>query len=196
MMPVADNLTDSVHISAVLSKEVVKSFYGTPHTKAYYMGCSTGGRQGLKAAQSFPKDFDGIVAGAPAADFNNLLNWSGNIFKITGPKGSPTFLTEAEWKLVHDEVLKQCDLPLDGVQDGILEDSLLCNPRPEALICAPGETTGCLTPAQAETVRLIYSPLYGEAGTLLYTRMNPGSEVDAAPNMYNGVPFVFAEVKP
>lgn len=35
------------------------------------------GRQGFKEAQSFPGDFDGIVAEAPAIDFGNLQAWSG-----------------------------------------------------------------------------------------------------------------------
>jgi predicted peptidase len=37
---------------------------GLPQKLSYYNGCSTGGRQGLAAAQKYPGDFDGIIAGA------------------------------------------------------------------------------------------------------------------------------------
>jgi feruloyl esterase len=60
---VADFVWRSVHTGVVVGKEMVKSFYGRPHTKSYYLGCSTGGRQGFKAVQSNPEDFDGVVAG-------------------------------------------------------------------------------------------------------------------------------------
>ena len=42
------------------------AFYGNGARLSYWNGCSTGGRQGLKEAQKFPADYDGIIAGAPA----------------------------------------------------------------------------------------------------------------------------------
>ena len=63
-----------MHLSAVYGKQITQAHYGSPHKKSYYLGCSTGGRQGMKAAQSFPEDFHGIVAGAPAFDFNSLIS--------------------------------------------------------------------------------------------------------------------------
>jgi feruloyl esterase len=50
-----------------VGKEITKKFYGSAHKKSYYLGCSTGGRQGFKSVQSFPNDFDGVVAGAPVS---------------------------------------------------------------------------------------------------------------------------------
>ena len=49
---------------------MTKLYYGRAHQYAYWDGFSTGGRQGLKLAQVFPNDFDGILVGAPA------INWS------------------------------------------------------------------------------------------------------------------------
>ena len=60
----------SMHELAVKTKALVKDFYGTPQRYAYWDGFSTGGRQGYKIAQTFPGDYDGILAGAPA------INWS------------------------------------------------------------------------------------------------------------------------
>lgn len=51
----------------------------------------------------------------------------------------------------------------------------MCDFRPEALQCAPGNTANCLTSAQVETVRQIYTDYYGEDGSLIFPRMLFGS---------------------
>jgi hypothetical protein len=60
----------SLHEVAEKTKALTKLYYGGEHRYAYWDGFSTGGRQGLKLAQVFPNDFDGILVGAPA------INWS------------------------------------------------------------------------------------------------------------------------
>lgn len=102
----------------VVGKSITAAFYGQNYTKSYYLGCSTGGREGFKSAQSFPDDFDGIVAGSPALDFPNLNSWSGWLGVDTGfDNTSASFVTKAQWALVHAEVLRQCD-GIDGAVDG------------------------------------------------------------------------------
>ena len=92
--------------------------------------------------------------------------------------------------------MAQCD-GIDGYADGIIEDPLLCHYRPEALICPPGTPAGtstCITGAQARTVRAVFSDLYGENGTFVYPRMQPGSELLGTPYIYySGQPFQFAQ---
>jgi hypothetical protein len=56
----------SEHKMRVAAKAVIAAFYGRAPRLSYWNGCSTGGRQGLKEAQKFPEDYDGIIAGAPA----------------------------------------------------------------------------------------------------------------------------------
>ncbi|KAK3304067.1 Tannase/feruloyl esterase [Chaetomium strumarium] len=187
----------SVHTNVVVGKRISEAFYNRKHTKSYYLGCSTGGRQGFKSAQSFPEDFDGIVAGAPAVDFNNLNSWSGHFYLLTGPAGSPTYLTPEQWSAVHDDIMAQCD-GLDGYVDGIIEEPRLCQYRPESLICPPGtpansSSSTCITGAQAGTVRAVFSDLHGANGTLVYPRMQPGSEQLGTPYLYyGGRPFPYA----
>ena len=188
-------MLSSVHTNVVVGKQITQQFYGMPQNKSYFLGCSTGGRQGMKSAQSFPDDFDGIVAGAPAVAFNNLTSWSGTFYLYTGISDSPTFVPPDLWPTIHQDILSQCDA-LDGAVDGIIEDPLLCTYRPESLLCnstSPStNTTPCLTPAQAQTVRSIFSPLYGTNGTLIYPRMQPGSELNGAPQIYySGIPFPY-----
>ncbi|KAH7176928.1 tannase and feruloyl esterase [Dactylonectria macrodidyma] len=179
----------SLHTGVVVGKEVSQAFYGKNHTKSYYLGCSTGGRQGFKEAQDFPDDFDGIVAGAPALSFTNLTSWSGHFFTATGTAGSPKFLSSDLWNLVFKDVLTQCD-GLDGLIDGIIEDPDLCQYRPEALLCGSNQTDSCLTGTQAQTVRTVFSDLYGTDGSLVYPRLQPGA---AAGFLLAGTPFPYTE---
>ncbi|KAI7537672.1 tannase and feruloyl esterase [Hortaea werneckii] len=187
---VADFAYRSVHTGVIVGKEITKAYYEKEHHKSYYLGCSTGGRQGFKSAQDFPEDFDGIVAGAPALAFNNLSSWSGHFLPITGSNTSATWLSPADWALVHEDILRQCD-NRDGVEDGILEDPDLCYYRPDTLQCPSANSTGCLTSAQVQTVRQVFEPYYGVNGSLIYPRMQPGSELSAAYIYYNGQPFQY-----
>ncbi|KAL3456644.1 tannase and feruloyl esterase family protein [Aspergillus heterothallicus] len=167
------------HSTVELSKAVVHSFYKKSHTYSYYYGCSTGGRQGFKSAQTYPTDFDGIIAGAPAFDFNHLVDWSGHFYGITGPNATdPRFLTATQWAVVSAAILRQCDARLDGVADGIIEDTSKCDFNPKSLLCSRKnkDRSKCLTPLQIQTVRKIYSPLVTPKGKLLYPRFVPSAE--------------------
>jgi feruloyl esterase len=60
---------------AVTSKAIITAYYKKGPRLSYWNGCSTGGRQGLMAAQRYPEDFDGIIAGAPANNQTHLCAW-------------------------------------------------------------------------------------------------------------------------
>ena len=185
----------SVHKGVEAGRSLLEPFYGQDATKSYFLGCSLGGRQAVKAADLFPKDFDGIVAGSPALDFNNLYSWRANFYTITGPSDSVNFITPTMWQTtVHDEVLRQCD-SIDGVADGIIEDSSLCHFEPSTLLCKDGvaNSSDCLTRSQVEIVRKIFEPYLWENGTLLFPGMNPGSEILCAEGLYDGEPFAYSE---
>ncbi|KAJ7360954.1 Tannase/feruloyl esterase [Mycena albidolilacea] len=157
----------SLVTSAVVGKQITHEFYGKPHHKSYYFGCSTGGRQGWKMAQDFPDVFDGVVAGAPVFDWDNLMSWGGMFFPIIVKAGPDGYPPPSTWPVIDAELLKQCD-DIDGAVDGILEDPSLCNFRPETIICSPGDnSSSCITAKQAETVRALFQPLVVN-GTSLY----------------------------
>jgi hypothetical protein len=63
----------SLHEMARQSKALAKLYYGKAHKFAYWDGFSTGGRQGLKLAQVYPDDFDGILSGAPAINWTRFI---------------------------------------------------------------------------------------------------------------------------
>ncbi|KAJ6522369.1 tannase and feruloyl esterase [Mycena vulgaris] len=189
----------AVHVETVIGKQIVEAYYGKPAAKSYYLGCSTGGREGTQAALKFPGDFDGILAGAPATDFNHLVGWSGLLTHFIGavnitvppPNTSPKFLPPALWAVVSAEILRQCDA-LDGVVDGIITEPDDCQFRPETIACTANQTANCLTPPQLQAVRNIFSPLLGSRGELIYPRYSPGAEADPiAAAIFGGPMFGF-----
>ncbi|KAK8051846.1 feruloyl esterase B-2 [Apiospora rasikravindrae] len=177
----------AIKTGVVVGKDVSKAFYGKPHTKSYYLGCSTGGRQGMKMVQDFPDLFDGVSAGAPAMNFNNLNTWSAHFRMLTGSNTSDTFVSEDLWDVVHKDMLSQCDA-LDGHVDGILEAPDLCRYKADKLLCDNGAPAGaCLAAKQVNTVNEVFSDMKAPNGTVLYPRMQPGSEaVGAFASYYNG----------
>lgn len=145
---------------------------------------------GIKAAEIFPDDYDGIVAGAPTVDFNNLQGQRAMFYTVTGAVGSKDFISADTWTgLIHDEVLKQCD-EIDGVADGIIEIPSKCHFDPNTLLCKEGkEGDKCLSLAQVEQLKKIYAPYTYPDGELIFPRMTPGSEIKAVERLLSGQPF-------
>ena len=111
-------------METVVGKVLTKEYYERAPSRSYYAGCSTGGRQGIYAALHFPSDFDGILAGALAINFNYLIGWSAMITRYLGaPEGekSPSFIPLELWDTITTEILRQCD-GLDGVLDGVITE--------------------------------------------------------------------------
>ncbi|KAH8669157.1 feruloyl esterase B [Xylariales sp. PMI_506] len=190
----ADFAYRSVHTGVEVGKQLTDLFYDEGYNTSYYIGCSTGGREGYKSAQAFPDDFDGILAGSAAMNFVNLATWGMYLYYLTGPANASTFLTPTQWAVVNQEVLRQCDT-LDGAQDGIIEDPDLCWPVIETLICNGTEspdTSPCITGTQAQTVNSVFQDFYGPDGTEYYPRLNPGGELIAAYVYLGGTPFAYS----
>jgi feruloyl esterase len=47
-------------------KQIVRNYYARPAAYSYFVGCSTGGREGMILSQRYPTIFNGIVSGDPA----------------------------------------------------------------------------------------------------------------------------------
>jgi feruloyl esterase len=63
----------SLRETSRVAKALVREYYGEGARYSYFTGCSNGGRQALMAAQRFPEDWDGILAGAPAYAWTRQL---------------------------------------------------------------------------------------------------------------------------
>lgn len=165
----------AIHETTVAAKTTVNGFYGSAPRFSYFAGCSTGGRQALTAAQRYPEDFNGIVAGAPAS--HTSTQSFGQIWfsqALSDPAGA---LPREKLTLVHDAVLNACD-GLDGAKDGVLENPLACTFDPKVLACKAGaDPASCLTDAQVSAVQKVYAgPSNPKTGKPIYVGLERGSE--------------------
>ncbi len=164
----------AVHEMTVQAKSVINRHYGSAPTRSYWNGCSTGGRQGLKEAQKFPADFDGIIAGAPANYMTHLLSHS--IWVAQASLKDPASLIPREkYAAVHQAALDACDV-LDGVKDGVIDDPTRCHFDPKTIQCAGADGPTCLTAPQVEAARKIYAPATNAKG-VFFPGLEPGSEL-------------------
>lgn len=181
----------AAHVSTLAGKAITAAFYGSGPRRAYYMGCSTGGRQGMMEAQRFPNDFDGIVAGAPVInELGDGLTLMWNSVATLAKDGSQLFGPQ-DIRTLHEAVVAACDMN-DGVKDGLIGDARSCRFDPGVLQCKPGATGGqCLSVAQVAAVRKIYGgPVDSKGQTLFPAAALPGSE----PNWINT--YIGANGKP
>jgi feruloyl esterase len=165
----------SVSEMTAKAKAVTRAFYEKHPDHSYWVGCSTGGKQGLMEAQRFPNDYDGILAGAPANNWTRLMYAT---FDATvAGLDSAGRVTQDELRMVNRAVMSACD-KLDGVEDGVLEDPRRCRFDYSSLECKAGAAPGtCLTAAQLATVRRISSgPRDPRTNAQLYPGLPFGSE--------------------
>jgi len=176
----------AIHETTVAAKTTVNGFYGNLPRFSYFAGCSTGGRQALTAAQRYPEDFNGIVAGAPASHTSTQA--FGQIWfaqALADPAGA---LPREKLALVHEAVLNACDAH-DGAKDGVLENPLACTFDPKVLACKAGaDPASCLSDAQVTTVQKVYAgPSNPRTGKQIYVGLERGSEPG-----WNPVPVGYA----
>jgi feruloyl esterase len=162
----------SEHEMTVKAKAITQAFYGSAPKLSYWNGCSTGGRQGLKEAQMFPDDYDGIITGAPA-NRTAISLWIA--FAVLKDKES--YIPPAKYKVVHEAALAACDAK-DGLKDGLITDPTKCDFDPKVLLCKNGDGPSCLTAPQVEAAKKVYSPGKNpRTGQELFPSLVPGSEL-------------------
>ena len=167
----------AIHEMIVAAKTVVAAHYDARPVRSYFSSCSTGGRQALVAAQRYPKDFDGIVAGDASWDQMRLYaaRVALNVFVNREPAA---VIPPAKYPMIHDAVLAACDAA-DGVKDGVIEDPARCHFDFATLTCAALDRADCLTQPQVETAKAMASPIVDrQSGAVLHPgRYYAGSEL-------------------
>ena len=166
----------AVHEMTVKAKAIVAARYGDGPKLSYWNGCSSGGKQGLKEAQKYPADYNGIIAGVPANFWTHLTTQSLWVARAVH-QDEASYIPPAQYKLIHDAVVQACDMR-DGVKDGILENPTTCKFDPKVLECKAGETGSCLTPPQVEAARKIYAAATNpRTRQEIFPGLAPGSEM-------------------
>lgn len=188
----------SEHVTALAAKAIATAFYGKSPSYSYFQGCSNGGRQALSQAQRYPNDFDGIIAGAPAA-IQAPLNGEYETWNARANldlQGN-SILPADKLPLIHQAALADCD-GKDGLVDGQITDPRVCTFKPQSLRCpGNGDRANCLTAAQIAVVNKLYGGPVDRQGRRLYPgNQTIGSELAWAGSSIgtNGMPPFAAQI--
>jgi feruloyl esterase len=180
----------AVHETALLAKKMIRAYYGSDPQYSYWVGCSTGGRQGLMEAQRYPEDFDGYVVGAPVLNLTGLQTKSIYNYQFAG--SGPGQIKPEKSQALSKAFLDKCDA-LDGVKDGLVENPMKCgfDPAKDLERCAAGaDSPGCFTDAQIQTLQKIYDGVRDSHGRRLFPGMPPGGDGAAAAGFNLGETFM------
>jgi feruloyl esterase len=182
---------------AGVAKQIIALHYAKPARYSYFVGCSTGGREGMILSQRFPAVFNGIVSGDPAmrTGLSNLAisKWIPVAYNQAAPKdelGKPQiekFLSTSERKLFMDSLMRTCDAR-DGVADGMIFDPMGCDFDPAVLACNAGQNEGCIAPEKIGAIKKAFAGPKNLHGTQVY----PGFLYDAGVASTGFVPGLLA----
>ena len=165
----------SEHNLALAAKAIIAAYYGHGPSYSYFDGCSDGGREALVEAERYPRDFNGILAGAPEI-YASELNGEVQAWNILTNMDSATreILTAEKLPALHAAVDKACAGP-----DGYVTDPRGCDFSPASIQCPAGtDSDSCLTPAQVGVVTRLYQGPRDTSGQSLYPGGEPyGSEL-------------------
>lgn len=163
---------------AVTAKELLTRYYGRGADRAYFIGCSGGGRQGMMFTQRFPTYFDGVIAIAPAMRVSSgatiAAAWDTQLLRSIAPAGDdgkPVLsraLTDTDLGVLRSGILAACDTD-DGLADGLVANPAACRFDVRSLQCGAGNEAQCLAPAQVAALEKMFAGPRNSAGQPLYT---------------------------
>lgn len=157
----------ATHDMTVSAKAFIDAFYGSAPTRSYFDGCSNGGRMALKAAEQFPDDFDGVIAGS---SYMATVANAGGVKGVKALIQPNAFIPPTLVPYIDAAVYQYCD-GLDGVVDGLIQNPMACNATPVLQWLgshACGLTDPCLTAAQIAALKVYWGPLVDPLNKLVY----------------------------
>jgi hypothetical protein len=158
------------------SRSLIDAFYGEAPEYAYWNGCSSGGREGLMLAQRYPEAYDGILAGAPA------INWDRFLPSLLWPQivmeeelGGP--IEQCKLAEATNAAVEACDAE-DGLTDGVLNDPRDCEFDAAALV---GVDTPCgeFTETDAAVIQAIWDGPRTSTGEFMWYGLTRGTPLEA-----------------
>ena len=173
---IRDNAHLGIHEMTVTGKALTQALYGVAPRYSYFNGCSTGGRQGLMEAQRYPQDYNGILSGAPAINWNRFHIqhlWGPVVMNAANNPVAPCKLAAATAAAVA-----ACDT-IDGVKDGVIEDPKRCTYDPKPLIGTSAGECGAFTDGDVTVIRKLWEGPRRQDGTFLWYGLPRGADLNA-----------------
>lgn len=144
-----------------MAKAIIGHYYGKRPDTSYIVGTSNGGRHAMMAAARDSGEYDGVLASAPGFNLPRAAVtqlWDAQQFARVAQKDAKsnrpdleTSFTPADLAQVSRSVLARCDA-LDGLQDGIVADTMACLRQFDVERDIPG-----LSAAQKATLAAVFA---------------------------------------
>ncbi|MBF9003156.1 tannase/feruloyl esterase family alpha/beta hydrolase [Vibrio nitrifigilis] len=159
------------------AKQLIRHYYNEKITHSYFMGCSNGGREAMIAAERYPTEFNGIIAGDPGFRLSHAAIgevWDTQILSSIAPKdkqGKPILsqaFSQAELNMVSKAIVQECD-GKDGLKDGIINNYPACHFNPVELQCKNGEVEHCLSKNKVDALNKVFAGAKNSQGNTLYS---------------------------
>lgn len=157
----------SVHLMAVSAKEIIAAFYSAAPKYSYWNGCSTGGRQGLMQAQRYPTDFNGVLAGAPAINWDRFIPaelWP----QVVMQEELGGAISSDRLNALNQALIAEYD-EADGIKDGIISSPESISVS-DAVLAKAGLSKG-----EIVAIRKIWLGPTGANGESLWYGLEPGA---------------------
>ena len=167
----------ATHLAMVAGRALAAAYYGRPPRFAYFVGGSTGGRQGLVLAQRHPEDCDAILSAVPANAMTALVayflwNWQA-LHRADGTR----LFTDAQEKSWHAAALEAFapDERMERARGRFVSDPRWTPERlSEALRLAAARDPSLSPDHLAALRRLAEGPRHAITGRRIHGGMPPG----------------------
>jgi hypothetical protein len=173
---IRDNAHVGIHEMTVTAKALTQAMYSVAPRYSYFNGCSTGGRQGLMEAQRYPRDYNGIVSGAPAINWTRFLPQE--LWGEVQINAARNPIPACKLAAATAAAIAACDT-IDGVNDGVIEDPSRCTYDPRALLGTSAGECGMFTQADVDLIRKFWEGPRREDGTFLWYGQARGADLTA-----------------
>lgn len=165
------------HEMTVDAKAMIAAYYGNGPRLSFLNQCGGGSRETLAEVQRFPADYDAV--GVIGFDGYKTSLHFGQIWVYQATHKEPaSYIPPEKYPMIHQAVLDKCDALVDGVKDGLIDNPPGCPFDPKEIQCKEGDGPNCLTAAQVEAARTIYTPVTNpRTKQKVYSPLFKGSEL-------------------
>lgn len=163
----------ATHVVTLIGKQILRAFYNQHERRAYFVGCSNGGKMALAEIQRYPDDFDAAIAGDPVIDRTKLMmQYAWNAQALAAAPIPP-----AKIPVIEKATMSACH-ESGGAINGLLMTPARCKFEPKMMVCPSGDGPNCLTAGQARALQKILDGPVNSAGQELHPGFVPGHEDD------------------